>query len=88
MSSLRIPALSLLTTVSSKMNVKYIASLWSADCESSIVCFTPVQAYLHPLALGVACRPVLVADSCSPFAEAVPRVKLIYTVLYRAASYM
>ncbi len=53
-SSLRVPALSLLTAASS--NVKYIVSLWTADCESSIACSTSAQAYLLPLALGVVCR--------------------------------
>ncbi len=42
MSSLRVPALSLLTAVSS--NVKYVVSLWSADCES---CELQGSAYAH-----------------------------------------
>ncbi len=55
MSSLRVPALKSFNCCLFQCKV---VSLRSADCESSIACSTPAQAYLIPFALGVACRPV------------------------------
>ncbi len=70
MSRLRVPALSLLTAISS--NVRYIVSLWSADCESSIACCMPAQLSVpassrarRSLSSRLSSKPL---DSCSPFA--------------------